>query len=91
MVFRQFLRGRFSQSAPAQPAFLLAQILLVLAGGWCSMAATTARPALNVSGTVTGLAAGTHVTLSDSVAQDSVTTGNGSFVFPYIDQTTIMR
>ena len=70
MVFRQFLRGRFSQSAPAQPAFLLAQILLVLAGGLvfygCNNSETAA---LNVSGTVTGLAAGTHVTLSDSVAQ----------------------
>lgn len=87
MAFRQFLRGRFGHGAANQPAFLLAQAILVLAGALvfygCNNKETSA---LNISGTVTGLATGTHVTLSDSVASDSVTTGNGSFIFPFIDE-----
>jgi large repetitive protein len=75
------------RGAATQPAFLLAQIVLVLAGALvfygCNNQETSA---LNVSGTVTGLATGTHVTLTDSVASDSVTTGNGSFVFPFINE-----
>lgn len=85
MAFRQSARGRFSHGAATQPAFLLAQLVLVLAGALifygCNDKATSA---LSVSGTVTGLTSGSYVTLYDSQANDSVTTGNGSFVFPYI-------
>ena len=86
MAFKQFIRSRFSHISATPPAYLLAQILLVLAGGLvffgCNNQATSA---LSVSGTVSGLATGTHVTLTDSVASDSITTGNGPFTFPYID------
>jgi large repetitive protein len=88
MAFRQFARGRFSHGTATQPTFLLAQIVLVLVGALVFYGCNnTETPALNISGTVTGLAAGTHVTLTDSIGDDAVTTGNGSFVFPYIDQS----
>ena len=87
MAFRQIVRGLFIHGAATQPAFLLAQIVLVIAGALVFYGCNnTETAALNISGTVTGLTTGTHVTLTDSVASDSVTTGNGSFVFPYIDQ-----